>query len=414
MPREYWPRVVDAQLTQGLRSAGAVLIEGPKASGKTSTAREQAASFVRLDASPQVRASAQADPSILLGGTTPRLIDEWQLVPDVWNAVRAAVDDRGEAGQFILTGSSAPTEDITRHSGAGRFTRLRMYPMSLFETHDSTGEVSLANLLDGDYPSVLGETDLIGMAKLVVRGGWPINLGRSLEDAVQVNRDYLASIAGTDIVTLDGVRRDPRKVTALLYALARSTGTYVTNRVLQTDSANVGELTDPRTINSYLDALTRIWVLVEQPAWGQHLRSSAQVRRSPKRHLADPSLAAAAMGASYGALVADHETFGCLFESLVHRDLTVYAQAIGADVRAYQDNRGGEIDEVIVREGRWAGIEVKLSPNPRSVDAGAESLRRIAATMRHPPTSLTVVTAGGPSYRRKDGVNVVSILHLGP
>jgi len=289
-----------------------------------------------------------------------------------------------------------------------------MYPMSLFETRDSNGEVSLAKLFDGEIPSLLGETDLMGLAKLVVRGGWPINLGRSHEDAMQTNRDYLLTIAGTGIVTLDGVRRDPRKVTALIYGLARSTGTYVTTRVLQTDSANFGEQTDPRTINSYLDALIRLRVLIEQPAWGQHLRSSAQVRQSPKRHLVDPSLAAAALGASHHALVNDHETFGVLFESLVHRDLRVYAQAIGADVRAYQDNRGGEIDAVLVRDDQWAGIEVKLSPNPRSVDAGAASLQRIAATMRTPPQSLTVVTGGGPSYRRADGVNVVSILHLGP
>jgi len=414
MSRSYLPRLVDDQLTRGLRSAGAVVLEGPKACGKTTTAGEQAASVVRLDTSPQLRAAALADPSVLLAGETPHLIDEWQMVPDVWNAVRHAVDDRQASGQFILTGSATPTEDVTRHTGAGRFARIRMMPMSLFEQKQSTGTVSLESLFNGDPSSNAGpEMDLTGVAELLCRGGWPGNVKRDLSDVLNANRDYLATIAGADIVTLDGIRRDPRKVAALIFALARNAGTYVTNRTLQTDITREGQTLAAKTLENYLDALARLWVYVEQPAWGQHMRSSAQVRRAPKRHLVDPSLAVAAMGTTPKALVTDPEAFGQLFESLVFRDLSIYAQAIDARVFAYQDATG-EFDAVVVRSDQWLGIEVKLSGRPEIIDAAAAGLVRLASRMRTPPTALVVITAAGPAYRRKDGVHVTSILDLGP
>lgn len=412
---DYRPRLVDDQLARGLRSAGAVLIEGPKACGKTSTARRQAGSIVRLDASPQIRAAGEADPNTLLDGATPRLIDEWQLVPGVWNAVRYQVDDRQADGQFILTGSATPADDVTRHTGAGRVARVRMSPMTLHEAGHGTGAVSLAGLLDGEQPSSsASEAGISDIAELLCRGGWPGNLNRELGDALNANRDYLATIAGADIVTVDGVRRDPRKVSALIYALARSNGTYVTDKTLQADVNGRGETLAPRTLASYLDALCRLWIAVEQPAWGQHLRSSAQVRKAPKRHLVDPSLAVAALGATPRALVADPEAFGQQFESLVFRDLVVHAQAAGATVRAYQEGSGAEIDAVVVRDDQWLGIEVKLSARPEVVDMASAALLRIAKTMRTPPVALAVVTATGPSYRRPDGVNVVSILDLAP
>jgi predicted AAA+ superfamily ATPase len=410
----YLSRLVDDQLTRGLRSAGAVVLEGPKACGKTTTARQQAASLVRLDASPQLRAAGQVDPELLLAGETPRLIDEWQLVPEVWNAVRHSVDERQASGQFILTGSATPTDDVTRHTGAGRFSRVRMMPMSLFEQQRSSGEVSLRALLDGELASSAGtDVDLLGVAQLLCRGGWPGNLERELGDAINANRDYLATIAGADIVTLDGVRRDPRKVSALIFALARNAGTYVTNRTLQADITGDGQNLAPRTLDNYLDALARLWLYVEQPAWGQHMRSSAQVRRAPKRHLVDPSLAAAALGATPEALVADPETFGQLFESLVFRDLSIYAQAIDARVFAYQDTTA-ELDAVVVRGDRWMGVEVKLSGRPEIIDGAASGMLRLTERMRTPPSALAVVTATGPSYRRPDGVVVTSIVNLGP
>jgi len=414
MSGSYLPRLVDDQLARGLRSAGAVVLEGPKACGKTTTAREQAASVVRLDTSPQLRAAALADPSVLLAGETPHLIDEWQLVPDVGNAVRSAVDDRQVSGQFILTESATPAEDATRHSGAGRFARVRRMPMSLCEQKQSTGAVSLKALFKGDPPSSAGqELDLTGVAELLCRGGWPGNVNRDLADVLNANRDYLATISGADIVTLDGIRRDPRKVAALIFALARNAGTYVTSRTLQADITREGQNLAPKTLDNYLDALARLWVYVEQPAWGQHMRSSAQVRRAPKRHLVDPSLAVAAMGTTPKALVADPEAFGQLFESLVFRDLSIYAQAIDARVLAYQDATG-EFDAVVVRSDEWLGIEVKLSGRPEIIEAAAAGLVRLGGRMRTPPAALMVVTATGPAYRRKDGVYVTSILDLGP
>jgi len=369
---------------------------------------------VRLDASPQLRAAGQVDPGVLLAGETPRLIDEWQLVPEVWNAVRHSVDERQASGQFILTGSATPTDDLTRHTGAGRFSRVRMMPMSLFEQRQSNGQVSLRALFDGEPASSAGsDIDLLGVAQLLCRGGWPGNLERDLGDAINANRDYLATIAGADIVTLDGVRRDPRKVTALIFALARNAGTYVTNRTLQADITGNGQNLAPQTLDNYLDALARLWLYVEQPAWGQHMRSSAQVRRAPKRHLVDPSLATATMGASPQALVADPETFGQLFESLVFRDLSVYAQAVDAHVFAYQDTTA-EFDAVAVLDDRWMGVEVKLSGRPEVLDGAASRLLRLADRMRTPPSALAVMTATGPSYRRPDGVFVTSILNLGP
>lgn len=378
----YLLRLADDQLARGLRAAGAAL----------------------------------ADVAILLPGTVPHLIDEWQLVPESWNAVRAEIDTRQQSGRFILTGSATPAQDITRHAGAGRFARVRMGPMSLFESRDSAGGVSVSTLLEGNRPvaSTGPDATLADVAALLCRGGWPANLNREQDDAAAFNRDYLTSLGGTDLFTLDGVRRDPRKIRLVLYALARSAGTFVTNKTLIANSAGTGEPLNPRTLNSYLDALAQLWVYVEQPSWGQHLRSTVPVRKSPKRHLVDPSLAAAALGATVRSLVRDPETFGQLFESMVYRDLAVYTQAAGAEVFACQDNNGAEIDAVLVREGAWAGVEVKLSGAPNVLNIAAAGLLRIAAAMRTKPESLTIITATGPSYTRPDGVNVTSILNLGP
>lgn len=414
MAADYLSRLADDLLDRGLRSAGAVLLEGPKACGKTSTASQRAKSLVRLDANPPLRAAGLTDPNLLLDGETPRLIDEWQLVPDVWNAVRVAIDDRQRDGQFILTGSATPADDVTRHSGAMRISRVRMHPMSLAESSDSSGEVSLAAILRGDRPRSVGaDGDLYRVAELTCRGGWPSNLRRTTEDAMAANRSYLATLASADIVSLDGVHRDPLRVAALLFALARNSASYVTKRTLAEDAAGYGEPSSTKTIDAYLDALTRLWIAVPQLAWGERLRSAAQVRRTPKWHLADPSLAAASLGATPAALVAEPGAFGQLFESLAFRDLSVYAQAAGAQTRAYQDSGGNEIDIVVIKDDAWSGFEVKLSSQPAVVDKAATKLRRVAAGMRKAPAALTILTSTGPSYQREDGVNVVSILTLG-
>lgn len=410
----YRPRIIDEQVARALRAAGAVLIEGSKACGKTTTAEQAAASVVKLDRDEPLRVAGVANPSVLLAGDVPRLIDEWELVPGVWNAVRAAVDERRTPGQFILTGSATPADDSTRHSGAMRFSRVEMHPMSLFESGLSNGSVSLGGLWCGEpVDAASGGPDLADIAEAACRGGWPGLQSLDVEAAQDMCRSYLRSIASADIVTVDGVRRDPTKVSALLNALARNTSTYVTNRRLQTDSAMFGAMIDPSTITNYLDALQRLWVLVPQLAWGGHLRSSAPARRAPKRHLVDPSLAAAAMNATPEALLSDHETFGQVFETLVFRDLSVYAQANRMDVRSFQDSKGNEIDAVVTQGDQWAGIEVKLVGTGPVLDEAAAKLKALSTRMTSQPRFLAIVTAVGLAYTRADGVHVVSSTQLG-
>ncbi|MDR1386628.1 MAG: DUF4143 domain-containing protein [Propionibacteriaceae bacterium] len=407
--------MADAILGQSLEIAGAVVVRGPKACGKTTTAERRAASALRLDVDRQERLAAQANPMGALSGATPRLIDEWQLAPDLWNAVRAEVDRRGLDGQFILTGSATPSKDASRHTGAMRFSYVDMRPLTLVESGVSSGAVSLGDLWEGGDANVsasTGRTDLTTLADALCRGGWPSNIGRSLAQARAANHNYVQTIIGTEIVTLDGVRRDPRKVEALIFALARNSASYVTLETLARDTAQYGASVGVQTLPNYLDALARLWLLVDQPAWGGHLRSSANVRKSPKRHLVDPSLAVAALGAGPEDLLSDHEAFGQLLESLAFRDLSVYGQARGLSVRAYQDNRGSEIDLVLVRGVEWAGIEVKLSGLEQVLDSAAAKLVGLAGKMTTKPRFLAVLTAVGPCYTRADGVHVLSLTDL--
>jgi len=397
-----------------LQGPAAIVVEGCRACGKTTTALEFASSAVRLERDIQARALGGSNPDGLLDGPVPRLIDEWQLVPDVWNAVRARVDDDAMLGAYILTGSASPLDSQTRHTGAGRFVRISMRPMSLLESGESSGNVRLTNLWDTNrLDSSLDRVGLDQVAHWCVRGGWPALLGTDIDYAMEVNRAYLQAVASSDIVTVDGVRRDPGKVIALIHALGRNTATYVSNRVLQTDSEHFGSTIEARTIASYLDALQRVWVLSPQPAWGGHLRSTAPARKAPKRHLIDPSLAVAAMGASAKDLLGDHEAFGQVFESLVFRDLSSYAEAGSMSVMAFQDSGNKEIDAVVVKGTQWAGIEVKLAAIPKTLDSAAANLLSITRRMTTQPRFLAIITADGATYTRPDGVHVMSIAHLG-
>lgn len=414
----YRPRIVDAELTTRLASTGAVVIEGPKACGKTATARQIAKSQVLLDVEENARRAITVDPSLVLEGAVPRLIDEWQIEPAIWNHVRRAVDDRAQSGQFILTGSAVPADDITRHTGAGRISRLRMRPMSLFESGHSTGVISLKGLLDGTPPrSMEPGLSVPKTAELAAIGGWPAHMNRTAEHALQAVRDYLDEVRRVDIGRVDHTSRDPEKVGRVLRSLARNTATYVSMRTFAADAGGSDGAMDPHTVAEYLDALERLMIVEDQPAWAPHLRSKSILRAAAKRHFVDPSLAAAALGATPQRLLADLNLFGFLFESLVIRDLRVYGQAAGARILQYRDNTGLEVDAIVeAADGRWAAIEIKLGTG--QIDEAASNLLRFAervdTTKCGKPSALAVIVATGFGYVRQDGVGVIPIGALGP
>jgi uncharacterized protein len=354
----------------------------------------------------------------LLDGDRPRLIDEWQLVPDVWNHVRRAVDDSGgRGGSFILTGSAEAREDRTRHSGALRILRLLMRPMTLVEMGRSSGAVSLESLLRGAVVRA-GDPglDIRTIAEMVSVGGWPALRDRTINDALTILDGYIRETARVDLRRLDGPRHDAENVLRTFRAVARNIATPIKSQTIARDlSAGDGPI-DRETVRTYLDALARIYVLEDLPAWAPTLRASARARTAPKRHLVDPSLAVAAMGADPDRLLLEVDTLGLLFESMVIRDLRVYAQAVGARVMHYMEPRI-EADAIVeCRDGRWAAFEMKLGPS--QVGEGADSLlalaRRLEGSRQGPPQSLNVVTGWGYGYKRPDGVNVIPIGALAP
>ena len=414
----YFPRVVDAELAERLAGTGAVVIEGPRACGKTTTARQTAASEARLDVDEVARRLASLEPARVLTGNAPRLIDEWQLEPAIWNHVRRAVDDRRLPAQFILTGSAVPADDATRHTGAGRLTRLRMRPLSLFEWGRSSGEVSLARLLDGARGTA-GRTviALDELAELIAVGGWPGNLERSTERALRANRDHLDEIRRLDVPSGDGRRRDPARVGMLLRSLARNVATPAAIATLASDTGEGVSAIKEHTAADYLSALERIMIVENQPAWPTHLRSRSVLRSKPIRHLADPSLAVAAVRATPDRLLREPDFLGLLFESLVVRDLRVYAQAADAEVFHYREKGGLEVDAIVQSDaGPWAAFEIKLGEG--RADGAARNLLRLARRVdperMGEPRALGVIVSSGYGYTREDGVQVIPIGALGP
>ncbi len=415
----YVERVVDEELDQRLETSGAVLVEGPKACGKTETARQRAASEVLLDVDESAQAAAAVDPDLVLSGATPRLIDEWQVEPKIWNHVRRAVDDRKKPGQFILAGSAAPADDATRHSGAGRISRLRMRPMSLFESGLSDGSISLRDLFEGNEAEAEDRgVELADLTEAIVRGGWPALRQLPVDVAMESVSDYLEEVCRTDINRVDGVHRDPSRVRRLLHSLARNVATHVAMTTLAADTADSGD--NPlkkHTVGEYLSALQRLFVVEDQAPWEPHLRSRSILRKSVKRHFVDPSLAASALGADPQALLRDLNLLGFLFESLVVRDLRIYAQRKRGEVRQYLDNKGLEIDAIVESGGSWMAFEVKIG-GEGPIEQAAANLRKFAGeidTRRSgEPAALGVIVAGGYGYTREDGVQVIPISALGP
>jgi predicted AAA+ superfamily ATPase len=414
----YELRVVDAELRQRLAAMGAVVIEGPKACGKTQTAMQIAGSSVLLDTDVSARRALAVEPSLVLNGKAPRLLDEWQVEPQLWNLARREVDNRRLSGQFILTGSAVPQDDAERHTGAGRFSLLRMRPMTLFETGQSTGAMSLTELMAGNV-SNSGATSLTipDIAERITMGGWPAQQSKSVRDATRAARDYLEQVQQVDVDRVAGGRRDPVKVGRLLNSLARNVATEATTIVLAADAGGSDGPLARNTVSDYLNALERLMIVENQPAWSPHLRSRAILRSKPKRHFVDPSLAAAALSAGPDRLMADLELMGFLFKSLVIRDLRVFAQPLDGRVFHYRDNNGVEVDAIVqLADGRWGAFEVKLGQ--AMIDGAAENLLRfeklIDVHKSGSPVVLAVICGTGFAYRRADGVVVIPIGALGP
>ncbi len=414
----YHPRIADLELEERLQATGAVVVEGPRACGKTELARQIAASEVLLDVDEDARRAIAVDPTLVLEGDSPRLIDEWQIEPVIWNHIRRAVDQRQNVGQFMLTGSAVPADDITRHTGAGRISRLRLQTMSLKESGYSSGEVSLRDLIEGRFSASIDPgLSIHAIVECLCNGGWPGYLDLPHQAALNAQRDYLEEIQRVDIVRVDGVRRDPNNVARVIRSLARNLATTVTARTLAADAGGADEPLDDDTVRDYLSALRRLMILEEQSAWSPHLRSRSILRKSPKRHFTDPSLAVAALGTNSERLLKDFKLLGSLFESLVFRDLSVYARAIDGTVFHYRDNTNLEVDAIVeIRDGSWCAFEVKLGVG--QVDEAASTLLkfrdRIDLSKCGEPRTLGVIVSTGYGYKRSDGVAVIPIGALGP
>ena len=418
--KQYRKRIADEILRRKLEGKGAVLIEGPKWCGKTTTAEQIASSVLYMD-DPEKREQniqmAELNPKRLLRGETPRLIDEWQLAPKLWDAVRFEVDHRRELGQFVLTGSAVPpdTKDIT-HSGTGRFTWLTMRPMSLYESGDSTGEVSLGDLFT-EPQEIDGEShiDLDRLAFLVCRGGWPQAVGLRDEIALDQAMDYYDAVVHSDINRADNVQKNPERVKRLMRSYARSQGGQVPNTVIAGDiSVNEEGKINEETVASYINALKKIFVIEDMPAWNPNLRSKPAIRTSDTRYYVDPSIAAAALGIGPQDLIGDLNTFGFLFETLCIRDLRVFADALNGQVYHFRDKDGLECDAVIhLRNGNYGLVEIKLG-GERAIEAGAASLQALnnkidTEKMKSPAFLMVLIGTGDFAYRRTDGVYVVPI-----
>lgn len=418
----YLFRVMDNKIEEYLKTFGAVCIEGPKWCGKTWTSAYHSNSEIFIGdpaGNFQNRHLAEMSPALVLEGEKPRLIDEWQEVPPLWDAVRYKVDQTAEKGQYILTGSATPNHKGILHSGAGRIARLRMRPMSLFESGDSSGKVSLEKLCTGEMdPAFTGEVDLRKLIALIIRGGWPGSLRLSAEQAALLPGEYLNAVIDDDVYRMDGIKRNTTKMRLLLRSLARNESTTATNKTLKNDIKEVDdEDIDVETVKEYLDIFERLFITDNQPPFSTGVRSSVRVKQAVKRHFSDPSLACSLLKVTSDSLLGDLETLGFLFEALCERDLKIYAESFGAALYHYQDYLGREIDAVIeMPDGKWTAIEIKLGAN--QIDAAAESLlkiqREIAADPKGKPPTVLCVLCGlaNAAYQRPDGVFVVPITAL--
>jgi len=425
MRSDYLPRIVDKILEERLEAVGAVLIAGPKWCGKTTTAEQQSKSVIKLqdpDKTLGYLETASVKPSLLLKGENPRLIDEWQMAPVLWDAVRHAVDQRKESGLFILTGSTTVDETKIMHSGTGRISRMVMHPMSLFESNESNGYVPLSELFKNPNLDIDGVTSELSVEQLVFsacRGGWPSTLAKKTERAMLFEaQNYVANICDSDASTVDGVKRSSGRVRAILQSYARNISTLATDKTILDDvTSNYMYMSEP-TLHSYLNALERLYVIEDVAAWCPSIRSATTIRSGKKKELIDPSIAVASLGLSPDMLLMDMNTFGFIFECLCFRDLKVYSSAMGGYVSYYRDRYGLEADCVLhLADGRYGLIEFKLGS--KGIEEGASHLLELKELIKkaneekrallREPSFLMVLTAGEIGYRRNDGVYIVPI-----
>ena len=420
--KEYYQRVSDKVLLDHLESKGAVLIEGAKWCGKTTSAKHIAKSVIEMDRpdmTEQYQQMARINPSNLLEGKVPHLIDEWQIATNIWNAVRYQADRRGEFGQFILTGSSVPAAlDESMHTGTGRIVRMQMRPMSLFESKDSTGQVSLMDLFNKKDISTVDNHSIDEIAFLICRGGWPAALNHGKKVALKQAFDYYDAVVNDDISRVDRVKRDSERTKRILKSYARNVATQASLETIRSDIiSNDVETFDKEALYGYLNALKRIFVIEDSPAWNPNLRSKTAIRTSDTRYFVDPSIAVAALGLGPTDLVNNLELMGLIFENLCVRDLRIYADALDGSVYHYRDKTGLECDAVIhLRNGSYGLVEVKLGGD-QSINEGVESLLKLTSKIdtekMKKPAFLMVLCGVAPfAYKREDGVFVVPITCL--
>lgn len=420
--KDYKPRVIDETIEQYLKTFGAICIEGPKWCGKTWTSSHHSNSEIYIgdpSGNFQNRTLAQMSPELVLDGKSPRLIDEWQEVPPLWDAVRHKVDESGGKGQFILTGSATPNHKGIMHSGAGRIVRIKMHTMSLYESGDSSGEISLAELCNGNFtPTMTGEVYINDLIEYIIKGGWPANVDIPAEQAALLPLQYIDAIIEDDVYRIDGVKRNKEKMKLLLRSLARNESTTVTNSVLAKDIKEIDDINiDKDTVAEYLDIFKRLFIIDNQRPFAANIRSSVRVKQAEKRHFCDPSIACALLKATPHMLINDLQTLGFLFEALCERDLKIYAESFGASLYHYQDYDNKKIDAVIeLSNGEWCAFEIKLGAN--QIDEAAKNLldinKKIEKDPKGKPAKVLCVICGlsNAAYKRPDGVYVVPITAL--
>lgn len=411
----YYPRICDKVLAKKLKLTGATLVVGPKWCGKTETSLQAAKSVIYIQSDPQYKETGKLMPSLLLEGETPRLIDEWQEVPELWHAVRHTIDQRKMQGQFILTGSSTPRDEVIAHSGIGRIAKIQMRPMSLFESQESSGVISMKSLFDGKHDiAAISSLDIPQLAHITCRGGWPGSVIMKNNSELLV-REYTDILIESDVSSLDGVERNPYRVRQILRSLARNISSLTTAKTILEDVRANDISLNERTLENYLNALRRLFIVEDIPAWSPSLRSKTTIRTSMKRQLVDPSIAAASLRVNAEGLLHDLNTFGFLFESLCTKDLRVYAQSNDGDIFHYRDKSELEVDLIIsLRDGRWAAVEVKLGEH-QSDEAAANLIQlknKVDTSRIGEPSFLMVLTGGKFAYKRKDGVLVVPLTCL--